>query len=506
MILTAGFITHHFPKITPMEPAESTAALRSLFPEAASFSQGKTAAPYFSAFNKDGQLSGFAFFTAQVSPEISGYSGTIELAVGTDVDGIIQNVLLLKSHETPQFTQRLPGLLKQFNGKKSSDPLELGRDIDGVSGATITSAAVSRSIKASLLKMRPIFRQASFSGPALQGVISRQAVIRTIPIMLIFLLAAFSLRKKRGRLMWLTLLVSFLYLGIFRHSMLATLQVAQIGSGLIPRFQDNPELYLLLAGLVISSLLWGRLYCARVCPFAFVEEALYSTRKKLWNAKFPLTVRTARFSRWIKYVLFFTLIILSIAVGSASVTGVEVYLTLFTGQAGAFGWGLLTCVLLGSCLFYRFWCRYLCPFGAFAGLAASLRFKPETANRSRESQSCFERICLTNDTHTPEGTSCLVDQAECLHCGHCVKVGPPSPAEGKAPKLFLLFLSVSLILFTLTAAENIHVFKKQPAAPPSVTAESSALFSTTHLESVRQKLKDSGITPHPAQFWKATDE
>ncbi|MGD9157155.1 MAG: FMN-binding protein [Desulfobacteraceae bacterium] len=41
--------------------------------------------------------------------------------------------------------------MKQYDGKTSRDPIEVGKDITGISGATISSRAASFSVKKALI-------------------------------------------------------------------------------------------------------------------------------------------------------------------------------------------------------------------------------------------------------------------------------------------------------------------------------------------------------------------
>ncbi len=81
-----------------------------------------------------------------------GYGGPINLAVGIGKDGKIQGVAVISHNETPGLGANLEKeeFLSQFKGKKNGDPLEIGKDVKPITGATVTTKAVLTDIKEAL--------------------------------------------------------------------------------------------------------------------------------------------------------------------------------------------------------------------------------------------------------------------------------------------------------------------------------------------------------------------
>ncbi len=81
-----------------------------------------------------------------------GYGGPINLAVGIGKDGKIQGVSVISHNETPGLGANLEKeeFLSQFKGKKHKDPLEIGKDVRAITGATVTTKAVLTDIKEAL--------------------------------------------------------------------------------------------------------------------------------------------------------------------------------------------------------------------------------------------------------------------------------------------------------------------------------------------------------------------
>jgi len=87
---------------------------------------------------------------------VNGYDTGLEIAVGTDYDGRVNGVEIIASNETPGLGQNAskPEFINQFKGK--APEIEVvkrnakSNEINALSGATITSSAVTRGVNAVL--------------------------------------------------------------------------------------------------------------------------------------------------------------------------------------------------------------------------------------------------------------------------------------------------------------------------------------------------------------------
>jgi len=79
----------------------------------------------------------------------NGFGGEIEMMVGIDPDGRIKGIRILEMSETPGLGTKVDGeYLTAYNGLSGS--ITLGRDVDAVSGATVSSKAVLAGVSAAL--------------------------------------------------------------------------------------------------------------------------------------------------------------------------------------------------------------------------------------------------------------------------------------------------------------------------------------------------------------------
>ncbi|MDD4179582.1 MAG: RnfABCDGE type electron transport complex subunit G [Candidatus Margulisbacteria bacterium] len=87
-----------------------------------------------------------------VSVAPRGYSGAIKMLVGINADGKVIGVKVLDQRETPGLGANVVkrSFLAQFCGKTVKDEIEPKKDIDAITGATISSRAVARGVKEAL--------------------------------------------------------------------------------------------------------------------------------------------------------------------------------------------------------------------------------------------------------------------------------------------------------------------------------------------------------------------
>ncbi|MDR2650286.1 MAG: RnfABCDGE type electron transport complex subunit G [Clostridiales bacterium] len=98
-----------------------------------------------------GTLLGYVVFT---SPD--GYSGAVDIIVGIDVDGAVEGVRILQHSETPGLGANAsdPAFIDQYKGKsgdlKITKAAPGDNEIQAVTSATITSAAVTKGVNDAL--------------------------------------------------------------------------------------------------------------------------------------------------------------------------------------------------------------------------------------------------------------------------------------------------------------------------------------------------------------------
>lgn len=130
--------------------SEEKGALDEVFVGANEFEQGNSGEKSYYLAKKDGKVLGYI-----IKVETKGYGGVISMLVGFDFNGEIKGVEILSQNETPglgakineiRYGEDSPWFLKQFEGKKAKE-LELGKDVQAITAATISSRAVLDGVK-----------------------------------------------------------------------------------------------------------------------------------------------------------------------------------------------------------------------------------------------------------------------------------------------------------------------------------------------------------------------
>lgn len=94
-----------------------------------------------------GNAAGYVF---QVNS--SGYGGKIELMVGINGEGAVSGIKILSHTETPGLGSKAedPTFTAQFKGLPAETELAVGSDIQAITGATITSKAVTNGVNTAI--------------------------------------------------------------------------------------------------------------------------------------------------------------------------------------------------------------------------------------------------------------------------------------------------------------------------------------------------------------------
>ena len=208
-------------------PQLSAAQLAAVLPQAQRFSPKQGNPPVYIGYEseaQDAEIVGYAFETTDFEPQEIGYSAPIEVLVGVDLAGELTGIEILFYRESYKSirgdflnSERFPN---QFDGKSVADGFRVGRDIDGVSRATISSWAVSRGIRNSAREVAraylgeaAVFANASVEDQALsllaplswEGLID-DGLVKLWPVLLedgtqIDLTVAFMGNEKLGELL-----------------------------------------------------------------------------------------------------------------------------------------------------------------------------------------------------------------------------------------------------------------------------------------------------------------
>jgi hypothetical protein len=305
--------------------------------------------------------------SADLAADVRGYAGPVPVLVGVDPNGTITGVALAPNHETPLYAAKVEqgGFLQQFTGKTVTAPLVLDEDIDGVTRATGTAAAITEGVR----------RSARAAASGIYGLAVPEPERQSLPwrslaaVGLAVVIGLASSMVTAPALRWLSLAFSLAVLGFWQATWLSAVNLANALLWRWPAFGARPAWYLLFAVALASAVLWRNVYCARLCPFGALQELLHALVP--WRLAAPADEdRRARRLRiaflWLATVAVFVF-------GIAEAAHYEPFGTAFEFQGGRLQWALLGAVLVFAAVRHRAWCRYFCPTGTCLQLLGRMK-------------------------------------------------------------------------------------------------------------------------------------
>lgn len=315
----------------------------------------QTQGQLFVGLDAQGQVIGYA-----AVGQAPGYGGPIETLVGVDPAGRILGVEVVSRRESPGFFRLLEkrDLIGQFAQHTVSDPLQIGQDLDAITGATISAEGVANSVRRAArhiaadglnVSLPPEQRPIEWGWPE-------------VTLVMLFASGYIGHRLRRPvlkrRIRWVTLLTGMVVLGFIYTIPLTITMVISLLSGYWPDWRTNLYWYMLIGGIIFVTSVNGKNpYCGWFCPFGAFQECLAAVSgAKLYRPRelnMPL--------KWVQRGLALAAIVFGLAFRQPGAAGYEPFATLFDLQGTTVRWALLVIVILAGLMMYRPFCNYLCP-------------------------------------------------------------------------------------------------------------------------------------------------
>ncbi len=180
--------------------------------------------------------------------------------------------------------------------------------------------------------------------------------------------------------------------------------------------------------LRLSGLLLGRVFCGWICPLGYLHDVLGKLPKPRFEQR-PWFLKIEPFLKSLKYVflgLTLALIVLfnypanrpyPYVVRSPSLFNPDSVLLAIRLGTARYGvrLALLAGILLAALVMTRFWCRYLCPFGAFFTILNKISLM-----KIERTPAC--RQCGKYPRECPQHTT--PDTPDCIACADCIQGCP----------------------------------------------------------------------------------
>ncbi|WP_018307566.1 4Fe-4S binding protein [Desulfitobacterium hafniense] len=303
-----------------------------------------------------------------------GYQSRIEVMTIVGSAGSVVKAVVTKHGETPIFFERLytQKLFERFEGLSVREPIYLGgasgysgdldnretdNYIDAITGSTLSSHAVAESVNKSTAYVASQFFNTHWDNPYDRF----QFTVKDLAMMMIYLiaLAAAYLKKLVRFRLWL-LLASFAVMGFYVKRFIAVSNLFSLITLQIPRLTDLGWYVLIIGALGFIVLLGKNMYCAWICPFGAVQEALNKVSGfKSWGIS-PQTIKRMKL---VAPTLLWLAVMLGTFLGDYGTLDYQPFSALFLFKAVWVMWLMLPVFIFISLFISRFYCQFFCPVG-----------------------------------------------------------------------------------------------------------------------------------------------
>jgi NosR/NirI family transcriptional regulator, nitrous oxide reductase regulator len=312
-----------------------------------------------------------------------GYGGPMTIVVGWSKEGTLLTLSVPKHKEDAPWFRILEnrGFLEQYIGRKDTDSLELTRDIDAVSGATVSSYGVAEGV----LKARELVaKQLGHTIPARVAPTVKLGLAEKLLLLgfgwVVGVRAGRFFAGKKWRRVP-SLVFGFFVLGIWLGQPLSLVNFTAWLVGYPPPLHNNVLLYVLVLGVIALAVALGRnFYCFWLCPFAAVQEGAHLITGSSIQ---PDEVCRKRLVG-VRYLLLWLALFLAFMFRLPSLTVYEPWTALFTLKGTEVQWALVAVTLVGAMLVHNLWCTYLCPVGALLEVVLKARSRVTSIFRAKK--------------------------------------------------------------------------------------------------------------------------
>jgi NosR/NirI family transcriptional regulator, nitrous oxide reductase regulator len=231
-----------------------------------------------------------------------------------------------------------------------------------------------------------------------------------------FLILAFiGFRRKSVPLKYVTLVAALGYMGFAKSHLISITNIFSLLDGNLPVVKHNLAFYLLAGFTVVTTVLWGRLYCGRVCAFGALTQLMDAVLPDRCRITLPWSIE--RRAAWIKFALLGAVIIYFVTTSDTTIYRYVEPFWMFGLFETAPMWIALGLLLAATVFVRNLYCRFLCPVGATLGLLSYLTvFRIKRWSECSTCKIC-EKAC---EWGAIDGPRILV--SECVRCDDCERL------------------------------------------------------------------------------------
>lgn len=324
--------------------------IQSIFPEATLYREREDTTFVY----QGSELLGWTYSSSPVADSIIGYTSSVPLLIGFDIENRVVGLTMLDNYESPDFVGQIvdEGFLQLWNRLDIAEVASY--PIDAVSGATITSNAIIATLQHSI---RTITKEESRQVEEIDYMAMGKSIAGYALLILTLIQLFFPKRftKWRTPIKIVTILILGFWMGTF-------LSIFSLYSWAIYGMNLSTKLFALIIltlSVVLPLFTDKSYYCSYLCPFGASQDLVGKIRTK----KMKLSPQLRDFLSTMREKVFATIMLLLFVGVSFDLTNIEPF-SAFIYQSAALPVTILALLfLLLSIIIPRPWCRYACPTG-----------------------------------------------------------------------------------------------------------------------------------------------
>ena len=249
-------------------------------------------------------------------------------------------------------------------------------------------------------------------------------------------------------------------------------QVFTTGSFIAKIFAGTMTLFIIT---LIVALVFRRSFCGLICPFGAIQEFFAKLGQTIFKRKWVMPARIDKPLRYLKYIVLLVTVVYAwktAGLWMAPYDPWSAYAHLPEGLESVWGESavgliILVVTIVGSLIYDRFFCKYLCPVGALYGMVGKISPFKVVRNETAciDCGLCSKSCPMNIDVQR----SLKVTTAECINCQTCVTNCPKEGAlehqmGHKIMKPFTIIVLVMVVFFgSIFAAQALGLYQLTPA-------------------------------------------
>jgi polyferredoxin len=284
--------------------------------------------------------------------------------------------------------------------------------------------------------------------------------------------------------------------------------------------------FIILGITILLALIFRRSFCGLICPFGTLQEIFGKLGKKIFKKKIEMPKQIDIPLRYLKYIILALTLFMAWYVAGLWMAPYDPYSayghitsigeSIAEEPLAIIGFILLFVTIIGSIIYDRFFCKYMCPAGAFYAIIGKV--SPTYIERNNDScvhcKACTKVCPMNIDVEQ----STKIKSAECINCNECVNVCPKKgtleiKTAGKTiSAITILLIVVGLFFGTILIAQATGNFQVKPKEVKegeivklsellgSTTIEKAAQMTGLSIDEVYQKMEIPLFVPKETMF------